>query len=174
MTFLEQIVAVLDESEVDAVTVVLGAQAARVRASTDLSGVDVVVNEGYRKGQLSSLIAGLRSLPSQTEAILLCLVDNPLISGETVDRIVRAFRETGRPIVIPVFGGRRGHPALFARAMFDELRHAPADEGARYVVQAHEDQVCEVDIPDPAILARIDTPEDYLSHFGMAPRIIER
>ncbi len=173
-TFLEQIVSVLQRSEVGGITVVLGAQAARIQASTDLSGADVVLNKDYRKGQLSSLIAGLRSLPPQTEAILLCLVDNPLISGEIVDRIVGAFRETGKPIVVPVFEGRRGHPALFARAMFDELLSAPADEGARHVVQSHKDQVFEVDIPEPAILARIDTPEDYLSHFGMAPRIIER
>jgi len=132
------------------------------------------VNEDYRKGQLSSLTAGLRSVSSQTEAILLCLVDNPMISSEIVDRIVRAFRETGRPIVIPVSGGHRGHPALFARAMFDELLNAPAEEGARYVVRSHKDQVFEVEIPEPAILARIDTPEDYLSQFGVAPRIIER
>jgi len=173
-TFLEQIVSVLQRSEVDRITVVLGAQAARIQASTDLSGTDVVLNEDYREGQLSSLVAGLRSLPSQAEAILLCLVDNPLISGEIVARIVRAFRETGKPIVVPAFEGRRGHPALFARVMFEELLNAPAEEGARYVVQSHKDQTFEVDIPEPAILARIDTPEDYLSHFGMAPRIIER
>jgi molybdenum cofactor cytidylyltransferase len=173
-TFLEQIVAVLRQSEVDGVTVVLGAQAAEIRASTDLAGADVVVNEDYRKGQLSSLAAGLKSLPSHTEAILLCLVDNPLITGATVNHVVRTFRETGRPIVIPVFEGRRGHPALFARAMFDELLHAPAEEGARHVVRSHKDEVFEIDIPEPAILTRIDTPEDYLSHFGMAPRIIER
>jgi len=173
-TFLEQIVSVLQQSEVDGVTVVLGAQAARIRASTDLAGVDVVVNEDYRKGQLSSLVAGLKSRPFQTEAILVCLVDNPLVTGAIVNRVVRAFHETGKPIVIPVFKGRRGHPALFARAMFDELLNAPADEGARYVVRSHKDQVFEVDIPEPAILARIDTPEDYLSHFGMAPRIMER
>jgi len=173
-TFLEQIVSVLQKSELDGVTVVLGAQAEGIRASTDLAGVDVVVNEDYPEGQLSSLIAGLKSLPSRTEAILLCLVDNPLISGATVNHVVRAFRETGKPIVIPVFEGRRGHPALFARAMFDELLNAPPDEGARYVVQSHKDQVFEVDTPDPAILARIDTPEDYLSHFGVAPRIIQR
>ena len=173
-TFLAQIVSVLQQSEMDKVTVVLGAQAERIRASTDLAGADIVVNEDYRKGQLSSLVVGLRSLPSQAAALLLCLVDNPLISVETVDRIVRAFRETGMPIVIPVFEGRRGHPALFARTMFDELLSAPADQGARHVVQSHKDRVLEVDIPEPAILARIETPEDYLSHFGTAPRIRER
>jgi CTP:molybdopterin cytidylyltransferase MocA len=56
--------------------------------------------------------------------------------------------------------------------MFDELLNAPAEKGARHVVQSNEDKVFEVDIPDPGILARIDTPADYLSHFGTAPQII--
>lgn len=173
-TFLEQIVSVLRRSDLDGVTVVLGAQAARVRASIDLAEVDVVVNEDYRKGQLSSLAVGIKSLPPQAEALLLCLVDNPLISTETVDRIIGAFRQTGRPIVLPVYEGRRGHPALFVRALFDELLQAPPEAGARHVVRSHPEQVVEVDTSEAAILARIDTPEDYLSHFGMAPRIIER
>jgi molybdenum cofactor cytidylyltransferase len=173
-TFLEQIVSVLQRSDVDRIMVILGAQAARIQASADLSGADVVLNEDYRKGQLSSLIAGLKSLPSRTEAVLLCLVDNPLITGATVNRIVQTFHETGRPIVIPVFGGRRGHPALFARPMFDELLNAPVDKGARHVVHSHIDEVFDVGVTDSSVLARIDTPEDYLSHFGMAPRIIER
>ena len=172
-TFLEQIVSVLQRSEVDRITAVLGAQAGMIQASTDFSGTDVVLNEDYRKGQLSSLIVGLKSLPPEATAILLCLVDNPLITVASVDGVVGAFRVTGKPIVVPVFEGRRGHPALFARTMFEELLNAPADKGARYVVQSHDDQVFEVEIPEPAILARIDTPEDYLSHFGTAPRIIE-
>jgi molybdenum cofactor cytidylyltransferase len=173
-TFLEQIVSVLREAEVDRLTVVLGAQAQMIRAATDLSGVDVVVNEDYRQGQLSSLVVGLKSLPGETEAILLCLVDNPFITTRTVNGVVGAFRVSGRPIVVPVFEGRRGHPALFARPMFQELLHAPADRGARHVLHAHEDRVFEVKVADPGILARIDTPQDYFSHFELAPTIIER
>jgi len=173
-TFLEQIVSVLRRSEVGGITVVLGAQARRVRESTDLLGADIVVNEDYRQGQLSSLIAGLWRVPREADGILLCLVDNPLITPEIVNGVVAAFRETGRPIVVPVFQGRRGHPALFARAVFEELLNAPAAEGARHVVHANKDRVCEVDLREPGILARIDTPEDYRSHFGTEPRIIER
>jgi molybdenum cofactor cytidylyltransferase len=172
-TFLEQIVRVLQRSEVDRITVVLGAQAQKIQAVTDFSGVDLIINEDYHQGQLSSLIAGLRSVPPETEAILLCLVDNPCITVETVDGLIGAFRVTGKPIVIPVFEGRRGHPALFARSMFDQLSHASADQGARHVVHSNEDQVFEVQVPDPGILVRIDTPQDYLSHFGTAPQIME-
>jgi molybdenum cofactor cytidylyltransferase len=168
---LEQIVSVLRRSEVDRITVVLGSQAPTIRASTDLSGVEIIINEDYRRGQLSSLVAGLKSLPSETDAIVLCLVDNPFITVESVDGVVGAFRVTGKPIVVPVFEGRRGHPTLFTRSLFDALLHAPADKGARHVVHSNEDKVFEVDIPEPGILARIDTPADYLSHFGTAPQI---
>jgi molybdenum cofactor cytidylyltransferase len=154
---------------VDRTTVVLGAQAAEIRAALDPSGVEVVVNKDYRQGQLSSLVAGLRSVPPDTEAIVLCLVDNPFITAETVNRVIRAFRETRSPIVIPVFDRRRGHPALFARTVFDELRDAPPEEGARYVVHANRDRVLEIDVPDSTILIRIDTPEDYRLQFGVAP-----
>jgi len=60
-TFLEQIVGVLRQCNVGGITVVLGSQAEAIRASTDLSGVNVVINRDYRDGQLSSLIAGLRN-----------------------------------------------------------------------------------------------------------------
>jgi molybdenum cofactor cytidylyltransferase len=204
-TFLEQIVGVLRRCDVGGITVVLGAQAEMIRARTDLSGVNVVVNENYRDGQLSSLIAGLHRgagvpplcpagiLPvaraqergrdalatedqgqdarATREAILVCLVDNPFISPDVVGRIIGAFRESYQPIVVPVFNGRRGHPALFAALVFDELLHAPVSEGARHVVNADRARVLEVEVPDSAILARIDTPEDYHAHFGIPPQI---
>ena len=173
-TFLEQIVSVLREAEVGRVTVVLGAQAQVIRESTDLPGAEIVVNENYRQGQLSSLAVGLKSLPAETEAILLCLVDNPFITVRTVDGIIGAFRVSGRPIVVPVFEGRRGHPTLFARSMFDQLLNAPPDRGARHVLRSNADKIFEVQVADPGILARIDTPQDYLSYFKIAPEIIER
>ena len=170
-TFLERIVVVLQRSHVDKVTVVLGSQAPLIRALTDLSAVDTVMNRAYRQGQLSSLAVGLRSMPAETDAVVLCLVDHPFITSEVVNRVIGAFRETGRPIVVPAFEGRRGHPTLFARSVFDELLNAPTEKGARHVVHSNADRVFEVEVSEPAILTRIDTPEDYRACFGTAPAI---
>jgi len=159
---------------VDAITVVLGARADAVRASTDLSGTNVVFNEDYRQGQLSSLIAGLKNVSSQTDAIVLCLVDNPLISADVVNRLIDGFGRTGKPIVLPVFNGRRGHPALFARPLFNELINAPTDQGARHVVSANQDKILEVDVPDRGVLVSIDTPEDYRTCFGAEPQLVSK
>lgn len=171
-TFLEQILSVVRGSVVDRATVVLGACSQMIRASADLSQVDVVINEDYQQGQLSSLIVGLKSVLGETEAVLVFLADHPFVTVEVVNRIVGAFRETKSPIVVPVFETRRGHPALFARSMFDELINAPVEEGARHVLYSNEDKVLEVEVPDPGVLKAIDTPEDYVSHFGTDPRIV--
>ncbi len=173
-TFLDQILSVLRSSRVEGMTVVLGAQAETIRASVDLSEVDVVVNGDYLQGQLSSLIRGLKSLPVDADAVLLCLVDHPFITTEVVDQLVGAFDETHEPIVVPVFNGQRGHPALFARSLFDELVLAPEDQGARYVVSSNEDKVLEVNVHDRAVTMAIDTPQDYRSYFGAEPEIISK
>jgi molybdenum cofactor cytidylyltransferase len=173
-TFLEQIIAVLRRSSVEAIMVVLGARADLIRGSIDLAGTNVVVNEDYRQGQLSSLIAGLKSVPAEADAIVLCLVDNPLISADVVNRLVDGFGKTGKQIVLPVFDGRRGHPALFARSLFDELVNAPMDEGARHVLSSNEDKILEVDVLDRAVLTSIDTPADYRSCFGAEPQVVSK
>ncbi len=171
-TFLEQILSVVRRSVVDRATVVLGAHSQMIRASADLSQADVVVNEDYRRGQLSSLVAGLKSVPGETEAVLMFLADHPFVTVEVVNRIVGAFRERNSPIVVPAFETRRGHPTLFARSMFGELVNAPVEEGARHVLYSNEEKVLEVEVADPGVLKAIDTPEDYVSHFGTDPRII--
>ena len=168
-TFLEQIITVLQGAHVDRITVVLGARAESIEGAVDLSGTDVVVNREYRQGQLSSLIAALKAAPPETEAILLCLVDSPFIQTEIVNQVVETFGATKAPIVVPTFGGRRGHPPLFARSMFAQIINAPPEEGARHVVYANEDNVVEVEVAENSILVGIDTPEAYRSYFGTDP-----
>ena len=91
-TFLDQIISVLKLSDVDMITVVLGAEAETVKKSVDLSGTKVLVNEAYERGQLSSLIIAIENVPEETEAVLLCLVDNPFITKEVVNKIISTFK----------------------------------------------------------------------------------
>ncbi len=168
-TFLEHMVTVLQGSRVDGVTVVLGPQADAVMCTLDLSEVEVVVNSDYTQGQLSSLLAGLKRIPAESEAILMCLVDHPFLTTALVDQMIEAFIRTKAPIVIPTFERRRGHPTLFSQAVFDELLCAPMDQGARWVVYAHEDRVLEVPVVDRSLLLGINTPDEYRSHFRRDP-----
>jgi molybdenum cofactor cytidylyltransferase len=168
-TFLEHIISVLKKSDVDRITVVLGAGADKIQQSTDLSGTNTVINKDYQKGQLSSLIAGIKENPEDTDAILLCLVDNPFITEEVINKIIRKFKETNSPIIVPVFKKERGHPTLFSKSLFNELLNAPQDKGARHVLYSNEDKVLELDVSERGILIGINTEDDYKLHFGINP-----
>lgn len=169
-TFISRILSNLRQAAVDGITVVLGAHAELIQARTDFTGVDVVVHSAYRDGQLSSLCAGLHSMNPDTDALVLCLVDNPFVTSTLVNQIVEAFHRSGQPMVVPVHGGKSGHPTLFARAVFAELLAAPADVGARFVVHTDSRRVHRLAVDDAAVLAKIDTPEDYVRRFGEPPR----
>ena len=168
-TFLDRIISVLKLSDVDRITVVLGAEAETIKKSVDLSGTNIVINKDYRKGQLSSLIAAIENTPKQTEAILVCLVDSPFITEEIVNRIVNKFKEVNSPIIVPVFNRQRGHPTLFSRSLFNEILNSPQQQGARYVLYSNEEKILELETSESAILIGIDTPDDYKFHFGTNP-----
>jgi molybdenum cofactor cytidylyltransferase len=161
-TFLERIAQTLRQGGLERVTVVLGHQAEDIQRQVKIETAQVVINLDYKSGQTSSLQAGLRSLlPDDPEAIVLCLVDHPAISAETVRRIVATFRQSGAPVVIPTYQGRRGHPVLIARQVFEDLLELATDAGADSVVRKYRPNTLLVDVADEGIVVDVDDPESY-------------
>jgi molybdenum cofactor cytidylyltransferase len=129
--------------------------------------VRFVDNPGADAGQLSSVLAGLAAAEIRdVRAVVLAPVDAPLIRAATFAAVLARFASTAAPIVRAVHGGRHGHPVLFSRAVFDDLRRADPAIGARSVVRAHAPLVVDVEVDDPGVLADVDTPEDYARLLG--------
>ena len=167
--FIERIVATLKSTRVDEIITVLGHNAEEMRQKVSDLPVKIVVNQDYKQGQLSSLIAAIRSIESgenhhRVDAILVHLVDHPYINVDLVNLMIDRFYETKPLIVAPRYRGRRGHPVIFSRALFAELLAAPLDQGAKTVVHAHRDQTLEIDTDDAGVTVDIDTPEEYRKH----------
>jgi molybdenum cofactor cytidylyltransferase len=166
-TFLEHLLDVLNRSRAEPIVVVLGHEAERIRSSVDPASwgrARPVVNDRYREGMLTSILAGLAALEeSDVEGALVLPVDHPDVSPETVDLLITRFEQTHSPILLPVHRGRRGHPVLFSRTVFDEIRRAPEAVGARQVVWDHQEDLSEVEVSDPGIGRDVDTPGDYRS-----------
>jgi molybdenum cofactor cytidylyltransferase len=129
--------------------------------------VRVVENPDYEQGQITSLIAALRTVdrPGVTAA-LVTLIDVPLVAAATVQTLLREYRTGAALIVRPASKGRHGHPVIFDRALFDELRRANPKEGAKEVVRAHSAEVLNVEVEDEGAFTDIDTPEDYERWIG--------
>ncbi len=126
-TFLTRIVRTFLAAGVDDVVVVVGHDAEPIAASFAASGLPArfVVNPNYDRGQLSSLLAGLGVVDRPgVAAVLVTLVDVPLVSEATVRAVVERYRRTRAPVVRPTSGTRHGHPLLIDRGLFDALRGA--------------------------------------------------
>ena len=122
---------------------------------------EVVRNPDPDRGQLSSLWSAMDEITDDTEAIVVTLVDVPLVLPSTVRLVIDAWRQSRAPIVRPAVGIRRGHPVVFDRAVFEELRRTPIDAGARVVVRAHAHDELAVPVDDPGCIVDIDTAADY-------------
>ena len=165
-TFLEHASAVLDSffpAKLSAIYLVLGHEAARIQAAVNLpASVTVLINERYKLGQLSSLHCALGALEdSRITGLLVAPVDHPCFDRPLVEQLLDAFQagQPGTEVLVPVYQGRRGHPMIFAAALFPALRAAPLDRGARAVVRSH--RVTELPVENPGILADIDDRESY-------------
>jgi molybdenum cofactor cytidylyltransferase len=162
-TFLENIISTLRESGVRRVVVVLGHHADLIQQSIDLSSVEIVIHQDYRLGQTSSLQAGLRVLArKQSDGVVLCLVDHPAISADTVQALMQGFKAAASPVVIPQHRGKHGHPVLVSREVFQQILALGPDEGADSVIHRYRPQTGFVDVADPGILLDVDDPESYI------------
>jgi len=162
-TFLSRIVRTFLAAGVDDVVVVVGHEAgAIVGAFPRELPVRFIENRDYDRGQFSSLLAGLSVIDRPgVRAMLVTLVDAPLVAVSTVRAVIDRYRQTHAPIVRPTSGLRHGHPLLIDRSLFDALRAADAEAGAKPIVRAHASPAGDIEIEDEGAFADVDTMEDY-------------
>ena len=159
-TFLEQLIELTRHPRVGITRIVVGAHADEIRAHLRAAPGEIVVNEDWRRGQLSSIQAGLRSLPADaTAGMLLCPVDHPLVSGRLIARLIEEFDSGGHAIVLPAYRGRRGHPLIFRANLYGELLDAAPEIGARQVVWAHAGDTREVATEEEGVVLNINDPD---------------
>ena len=116
-------------------------------------------NPDYAQGLSTSLKAGIAALGDDIDGVVVLLGDMPRVTAKHVDRLIAAFDPLeGRAICVPTFQGKRGNPVLFARDLFAEIEDIGGDSGAKHLIGANEDLVCEVPMEDDAIFMDVDTP----------------
>jgi CTP:molybdopterin cytidylyltransferase MocA len=121
-------------------------------------GVTSVINREYRRGMLTSLQAGLRSLDlTATNRVLFTLVDHPAVSPQTLARLV----ETRSDIAIPRLDGKRGHPVLISRDIAAAFLREPETAMVRDVIDRNADRILYLDVNDPGIRDDVDDPSLY-------------
>jgi molybdenum cofactor cytidylyltransferase len=142
------------------VLVVTGNRAAEVRAALEGLKVQFVDNPDFSKGLSASLKRGISTLPDDCDGALVLLADMPDVQAPLIDKLIAAFDPAEeRAICVATRHGRRGNPVLWARRFFPEIAGLEGDVGAKALMVAYDELVCEVEAADDSPLVDIDTPE---------------
>jgi molybdenum cofactor cytidylyltransferase len=163
-TFLSAAIELLDPF-VDIVMVVAGANQHSLAQVVYASGASLVVNPDPKRGQFSSLHAGLREVLNRgRDAAIITLVDRPPVSPSTVQTLSDAFHKAllrSQWSLVPEYQGQHGHPIFAGREMIEAFLRAPATSSAREVEHAHREKITYFPVNDPLVVVNIDTPEQY-------------
>ncbi|MBI1280266.1 MAG: putative selenium-dependent hydroxylase accessory protein YqeC [Anaerolineaceae bacterium] len=161
-TILEHIIEQLSLARVPNIKVVTGHRAGEVRQVASRAGADVIHNDKYTTGEmLSSLKAGLRTMPEYISAALVVLGDQPRIQPKVISQVMMSYAEGTGDIVAPSYQMRRGHPILIDRRYWPEILDLPDDGSPREVIDRHKNRIAYVNVDTDSVLRDVDTPEDY-------------
>lgn len=164
-------------TRLDVVYVVLGHCADEIAEFVADLPAQIVVNPNAAEGQSTSVIAGLRAvLPTDPDAVMFLLGDQPLVDPGVVNQLISRWQETRSGVVAPRYTGGPGrNPILFDHVVLPELMSLSGDVGARDIVRAHQmrGDISLVDV-DASAPRDVDTEADYaelLASFAADQRI---
>lgn len=159
-TLLGQVVRNANASRLDRVVVVLGRASEELRNSVDFGQAGVVENTAYGTGCASSLLAGMDAAGEDCEALMLLLGDQPGVRPEFIDFALAKWRRRRPWASVASYQGKLGHPFVFARKAFGELRGLHGDKAVWKLIEAYPERVLRTEI-EAALPPDVDTPEDY-------------
>jgi molybdenum cofactor cytidylyltransferase len=157
-TLLGHVVGVARACPFAQLIVALGGSADEVRATVDLAGADVVVNDDYGAGCSSSIAAALGAVDPRCDVLVLLLGDQPGVTAGTVAALLSGRGDA--PLAVCRYDDGRGHPIAFAPGVFADLTGLHGDKGVWRLLDDRTGDVAEVQVAG-RIPPDVDTPEDY-------------
>jgi molybdenum cofactor cytidylyltransferase len=161
-TVIEHVVGALRAGRVEHVVVVIGPQVPELAPLASAAGAEVMVLDESTADMRATVEHGLawvesRYRPAADDPWLLVPADSPMLDPAVIRRLLTVKNTDA--VVVPVYGGRRGHPTRFAWRHAAAIRALPADQGINAFVQAQN--ILELPVGDPGVLEDLDTPDDY-------------
>ena len=154
---IERVVAACVDGGVEQVVVVRNGADAELPTEA-LRGA-VVARAGERGEMLDSLRLGMQQLPAAVAATLVFPVDYSLVTSDVVRALLDAAKRDSRPILLPLWEERPGHPVVLDAALFAEVMQ-PATTSLREIIGRDPARVGVVPVDSPWVRRDLDTPTD--------------
>ncbi|GJM04092.1 MAG: 4-diphosphocytidyl-2C-methyl-D-erythritol kinase [marine bacterium B5-7] len=141
------------------IIVVLGANAELIQSRLDASKSNIETNNDWRSGISSSIRAGIKALPKDTEAAMILLCDQPLLEESSLKKLIDLWQQHRNFIVASEYQDTVGVPAIFPAAFFSQLEALQGDKGAKQLLISMKEHVLTISVPEASI--DIDTQNDF-------------
>ena len=159
-TFLQHIIGEAKNANLEPLICVTGYQSELITKSITGSGVSVVYNDQWREGRGTGIAAGIKQLLlSDVDSVILAVSDQPHVSADLFDTMLKLRDQSGKGIVASSYAGTLGTPVLFGKNYFEHLKSLSGNQGAKNIVKGNMADVCPVEFEKGNI--DIDTKEDY-------------
>jgi molybdenum cofactor cytidylyltransferase len=167
LSLLSHVVEAAVYAEPEPVIVVTGYDREAIEEDLHNYQVSFTHNPQHKEGMATSLIAGIKSLPSDCDAVVVLLGDMPRISSQLINQLCETFSRCGEDtIVVPEYAGTRGNPVLWPRRYFPEMLKSTGDTGARHLLTEYAFSIEYLGVEDDSVHLDIDTPEELSSWTG--------
>lgn len=107
----------------------------------------VLRNHDWPEGMASSIRCALLAVPESIAWVLFCVCDQPYISSDLFQNLIKKQEETQQPIVACAYSDTFGVPMLLHRQFFPALLALQGDTGAKKIVLQNIDKLATFDFP---------------------------
>ena len=143
------------------VHIVLGHEAADIKAALQGLGESFIYNADYAAGHHSSVRYGLKSIKDKKRAVLIALADQPFLGEAELTEYVRAYQDgAGDKAFIPFYQAQRGHPIIIPPALLNAFHAAGEDMTLRRFLDTHPGAVYHYLAPSVNFVKDVDHPDD--------------
>lgn len=153
-------------SEIDAVFVVLGANAEQISNSISHLPVQTVINANWERGMGTSIACAMQEIRNYSEnfdAVLIALTDQPLLEKIYFNNLINSYLNNNKNIIASQIKNGAGVPVILSAGYFEALANLDQDFGARKIIANHPEDVILVNPGDKIV--DVDTKEAYEALF---------
>jgi len=149
------------KSKAHTATVILGANADKIKPYINNDLVGVIDNPDWEEGIASSIRLAIQSVNDDKNItdVIFMLSDQPFANRAVIDSLIHKRQETGSEIVACAYNDTVGVPALFNRSLFPQLLSLNGQEGAKKIIGNYTSDIATVPFEKGSI--DIDTIADY-------------
>jgi len=148
-------------SKLDEVVVVVGHEQERARELLADLPVNIVVNERYQEGQMTSVYRGMQALQKSCYGVMVCLADQPLLETHDVNLLVDYFLNRPAAILVPTYYGQRGNPIILSAQLRDDILKGERNLGCKRFIEKNPELVTTMEFANDHVVFDLDTAEDY-------------